>query len=99
MIFSNKFVLSISEVSLFTGLSKSTIKRLVKINDFVEGIKLTPRRVVYRKTDIEKWINSRPKSKPHEIFDKKKVKCPVNINELNQAYMDEVKLLIKRKGI
>ena len=99
MVFTNKFVLSISEASIFTGLSTSSLKRLIQINDFVEGIKVTPRRVVYRKNDIEKWINSRPKSKPHEIFDKKKVKCPVNSNELNQAYMDEAKLLINSKGI
>ena len=35
---SNKFLLSIKEASIFTGLSESTIKRLIAIDDFVEGI-------------------------------------------------------------
>ena len=45
----NKFVLSIKEASIYTGISQSTIKRLIVIDDFVEGIKLTSRRVVYKK--------------------------------------------------
>ena len=52
----NKFVLSIKEASIYTGISQSTIKRLIVIDDFVEGIKLTSRRVVYKKTDIENWV-------------------------------------------
>ncbi len=39
MEFNNKFVLSIKEASIFTGISQSTIKRLIVIDDFVEGIK------------------------------------------------------------
>ena len=44
----NKFLLSIKEASIFTGLSKSTIKRLMEIDDFVEGIKITARRLVFK---------------------------------------------------
>ena len=42
---SNKYLLSIKEASIFTGLSVSTIKRLLVIDDFVEGIKITTRRI------------------------------------------------------
>ena len=45
----NKFLLSFKEASMFTGLSKLTIKRLIEIDDFVECIKLTLRRVIYKK--------------------------------------------------
>ena len=39
MEFNNKFVLSIKEASIFTGISQSTIKRLIVIDDYatVEG--------------------------------------------------------------
>ena len=96
MTFKNKFVLSINEASIYTGISKSTLKRLIKIDDFIEGIKITPRRVVYRKSDLENWINNRPKIKS-EVIDKKKVRCPSTLLELNHAYKTDQLELIKNK--
>ena len=96
MIFTDKFVLSISEASIFTGISQSTIKRLIEINDFVDGIKITPRRVVFKKSDIENWVNTRPKNKSDIIDNKKTVRCPSNHVELNQAFNNEL-IETKRK--
>ena len=92
----NKFVLSIKEASIFTGISQSTIKRLIVRGEFVEGIKLTSRRVVYKKTDIENWVNKRPKTKS-EITFKKKVRCPSNLPELKQAFKLETNKYMKNK--
>ena len=99
MIFTDKFVLSISEASIFTGISQSTIKRLIEINDFVDGIKITPRRVVFKKSDIENWVNTRPKNKSEIIDNKKKVRCPSNHVELNQAFNNELIETKRKKGL
>ena len=99
MIFTDKFVLSISEASIFTGISQSTIKRLIEINDFVDGTKITPRRVVFKKSDIENWVNTRPKKKSEITDNKKKVRCPSNHIELNQSFNDELKEIIRQKEL
>ena len=72
----NKLVLLIKEASIFTGVSKSTLKRLIEIDDFVVGIKITQRRVVFKKSDIENWVNTRPKIQSEIYHSKKKVRCP-----------------------
>ena len=95
----NKFLLSIKEASIFTGLSKSTIKRLMEIDDFVEGIKITARRLVFKKSDIENWINSRPKLMSQISDNKKKVRCPSSSLELDIAYKIELDQLKQRRGL
>ena len=50
---------TIQEVSEFLGISISTINRLVKEGDFPPKVKLSPRRMVFMKKEIEEWINSR----------------------------------------
>ena len=47
---------TIQEVSEFLGISISTINRLVKEGDFPPKVKLSPRRMVFIKNDIEDWI-------------------------------------------
>ena len=42
-----------------TGLSRTTIWRLEKCNDFVKKIRLTQTSVGYRRSDIERWILDR----------------------------------------
>ena len=96
---SNKFLLSIKEASIFTGLSVSTIKRLLVIDDFVEGIKITTRRVVFKKSDIENWINTRPKIISEINDNRKKVRCPSSHLELDMAYKIELEQLKHRRGI
>ena len=55
----NRPFLTIKEVSKLIGLSVSTINRLVKKGDFPLKIKISPRRMVFMKKEIEEWINSR----------------------------------------
>ena len=48
---------TIQEVSEFLGISTSTINRLVKKGDFPPKIKISPRRIVFMKYEIDYWIN------------------------------------------
>lgn len=52
-------VLRLPEVSNATGLSRSTIFRLMQAGDFPPSIKLTSRTVGWYSTDIETWIVAR----------------------------------------
>ena len=53
----NRPFLSIKEVSELLGISVSTINRLIKRGDFPPKIKISPRRMVFMKKQIEEWIN------------------------------------------
>ena len=55
----NRPFLTIKEVSKLIGLSVSTINRLVKKGDFPSKVKISPRRMVFMKKEIQEWINSR----------------------------------------
>ena len=50
---------TIQEVSEFLGISISTINRLVKEGDFPPKVKLSPRRMVFMKKEIEEWIENK----------------------------------------
>ncbi len=50
---------TIKEVSEFLGISVSTINRLVKEGDFPPKLKITPRRIVFVKNEIDEWIKSK----------------------------------------
>ena len=53
--------LTIKEVSKLIGISVSTINRSVKEGDFPSKIKLSPRRIVFMKNQIEEWIERKYK--------------------------------------
>ena len=55
----NRPFLTIKEVSKLIGLSVSTINRFVKKGDFPSKVKISPRRMVFMKKEIQEWINSR----------------------------------------
>ena len=50
---------TIQEVSKFVGISISTINRLVKEGNFPPKVKITPRRIVFMKNEIDEWIKSK----------------------------------------
>lgn len=52
-------VLSVSEVSRATGLSRSTLYRLSERGDFVPRVQLSRRRFGYRLADVRQWLISR----------------------------------------
>ena len=55
----NRPFLTIKEVSKLIGLSVSTINRLVKKGDFPSKVKISPRRMVFMKKEIQEWISTR----------------------------------------
>jgi prophage regulatory protein len=52
-------ILRLPEVSQATGLSRSTIYRLVQAGNFPPSLKLTTRTIGWYSTDIETWIAAR----------------------------------------
>ena len=50
------------EVEVQTGLTRSTIYRLMRAGEFPEPLKLGPRAVRWRATEIESWIAERPRA-------------------------------------
>ena len=54
----NRPFLTIKEVSKLIGLSVSTINRLVKKGDFPLKVKISPRRIVFMKKEIDVWIEN-----------------------------------------
>ena len=52
-------ILRLPEVSQATGLSRSTIFRLVQSGSFPPSVKLTARTIGWPSTDIETWIAAR----------------------------------------
>ncbi|MDC3138045.1 AlpA family phage regulatory protein [Prochlorococcus sp. AH-716-I19] len=59
----NRPFLTIKEVSNLLGISTSTINRLIINGDFPNKIKLSPRRIVFMKNDIEDWIKTKENNK------------------------------------
>ena len=55
----NRPFLTIKEFSKLIGLSASTINSLVKTGNFPSKVKISPRRMVFMKKEIQEWINSR----------------------------------------
>ena len=59
----NRPFLNIKEVSELLGISVSTINRLIKRGEFPPKIKISPRRIVFMKNDINEWIKKIEKNK------------------------------------
>ena len=55
----NRPFLNIEEVSELLGISISTVNRLVKKGDFPPKRKISPRRMVFMKYQIQEWIDNR----------------------------------------
>ena len=55
----NRPFLNIKEVSELLGISVSTINRLIKKGEFPPKVKISPRRIVFMKYQIQKWLDKR----------------------------------------
>ena len=53
---------TIQEVSEFLGISISTINRLIQKGEFPPKVKISPRRIVFMKREIDEWIKSKKSS-------------------------------------
>ena len=51
--------LTIKEVSKLLGISVSTINRLIKRGEFPRKIKVSPRKMVFMKCEINQWVKSK----------------------------------------
>jgi len=54
--------LRLPRVQQRTGLGRSTIYRLISEGKFPVAVKLSPRAVGWHKSDIDAWLNTRPKA-------------------------------------
>ena len=54
-------VLNVKDVSLITKLSRVTIWRLEKEGKFPPRIKISQKRIGWRKDEVAKWIESLPR--------------------------------------
>lgn len=52
--------LRLPDVIRLTGLARSTIYRLMAAGLFPEPVRLGPRAVAWRRSDIERWMETRP---------------------------------------
>ena len=52
------------EVLEITGLSKSVLYEMVARGEFPAQVRISPRRVAWHRTDIEKWLESLPQATP-----------------------------------
>ena len=55
----NRPFLTMKEVSDILGISVSTIDPLIKRGQFPPKVKLSPRRIVFMKFEIEEWIKEK----------------------------------------
>ena len=55
----NSTFFTIKEVSEFLRISTSTINRLIKQGDFPQKVKISPRRIVFMRDEIDEWIKSK----------------------------------------
>lgn len=53
-------LLPMREVTKLVGLSKTTIYELIKTGEFIVPTQLTPFRIAFKSSLIERWIDSRP---------------------------------------
>ena len=54
----NRPLLNLKEVSELLVISVSTINRLIKRGEFSPKVRISPRRMVFIKYEIDKWIKS-----------------------------------------
>ena len=52
-------ILKLTEVKLITGLSGSTIYRLISQGDFPKQIKLSERSSGWLQSEVDQWLNER----------------------------------------
>lgn len=55
----NQLVYRIGDLQRVIGLSKWTVYKLMKTDDFPHPIQLTSKAVGWRASDVEKWVNDR----------------------------------------
>ena len=79
-----KKILSPKEATEYISLSKATINRRRNIGDFPVAIQLGGNRIGFLMEELDQWAETRPRKKDPEVNDNKKsVRCPTSIEELD----------------
>ena len=60
MTFAGQRLIRLPEVLRLTGLSRSTLYRKIQSSQFPEPVRLGPRSVAWRASDVLEWIDTRP---------------------------------------
>ena len=63
-------ILRIRDVTITTGLSRTTLWRLERRGDFPRRIRLSPNSTGWIESEIEQWIESRPRTPSSESVPK-----------------------------
>ncbi len=53
-------ILALPEVLRVTSLKKTALYKMMEVGGFPRQIRLGPRRVGWRKSDVREWVESRP---------------------------------------
>ena len=95
-----KVILTMKETQEATSLSRATIYRLGDIGDFPEAVKITDNRIGFVVSEVDEWLEGRPRKKGPEVNDnKRRVRCPQTPKELEEAQRQEyAELEAKRRG-
>ena len=56
-------VFTISEVAKYLSVSRSTLYRLIGSGSFPAGLKVSPRRIVWKKSVVDDWFDQLPVNK------------------------------------
>lgn len=88
------------EVTELTGMSKTSLLRLAHQGLFPAPIKIGPRAIGWRLSDIEAYLAERPKADLSYIVEKKPAQEPLCLDEseLGQFGLNEAQLEFLRRG-
>ena len=94
----SKTILSMKETEKATSLSRANINRYREIGDFPEAIELNKRRIVFVASEVDEWIGNRPRKKGSEVNDnKRRVRCPQTLSELEEARLQDYAVMKANK--
>ena len=83
-------LMNMSEVSAYTSLSRAAINRCREIGDFLQAVQLTGSRIVFLASEVNDWIGNRPRENGPEVNDnKRRVRCPQTLSELEEARLQD----------
>jgi len=59
-------IVRMNQLTKILGLSRSTIYRLRKLDDFIPAIRLGPRSIGYSEEAVFEWLKNRESERSHE---------------------------------
>lgn len=83
-------VLRLPEVASRTGLSRASVYRLMQLGRFPRSVELSERAVGWRESDLNDWLESRPRScadpaTPHQLETIARLRSALEIDEAEMS--------------